>query len=102
MEVSYTLKGYRVSTLFYLTNIASHFPSARLTCNIVMFYERVCKMRRVSASWVNVFAAPSVNVARRDITLTAIHWTVQHLGLDLQQISGVPRNFVREGFNKFS
>ena len=102
MEISYTLNVHRVSALFYLTNIVSHFPSGRLTCNIVMFYEHVCKMRRVCKSWVNVFSAPSVTVARRDLTLSAIHRTVRHLDLDLQQISCVPRNFGREGFNKFS
>ena len=75
-----------ISILFCLTNIACHFPSARLICNILMFYERVCKMRHVSASWGNVFSAPSVNVVRRNLTLTAIHCTVQHLDLDLQLI----------------
>ena len=33
---------YRVSILFCLKTIVSNFPSARLTCNVMLFYERVC------------------------------------------------------------
>ena len=67
-----------VCTSFYLTTVASHFPSAHLSHRSLRCNEQhVCQMWRVSVSWRKTFPSPCLNMASKIKILTAKCWTNQ-------------------------
>lgn len=79
--------------LFYLTTVASHFPSARLTSRVLTCHVRICYVWRISANIGNAFPKPSSSLVSKSWTLTAIHstqnasWLTRTVARKLQRLS---------------
>lgn len=70
---NFTLANFiRIWTLFYLTNVNSHFPSAS-----VSYRTLACNKQLVdtSTSSRKILPPPSVNTANENVKQTAVHYT---------------------------